>query len=143
MRFVSRLKDPIYRVLFGLHQESIGFREVLISKPAASVGRKWTGMHGSENTMLLGVNTGPLSLGITTPQHENDTRPLAMVEGLNNSISKTLPTAVLMRVGLARNNSQDGVKQQDALVSPFFQTSALRPFEARNVILKLTIYVLQ
>lgn len=93
--------------------------------------------------MLLGVDARPLSLGIPAPQHEDQTRPLAAIKRLHNSVGKAFPAATLMRVGLGRNDGEDCVEHQNALIGPLFQTAALRPDKPRYVIYQFAKHVLQ
>ena len=74
-------------------------------------------MGGLDNAMPIRIDERPLLLSWLAPHHKH--ARLRMFSDLSNGMVRQLfPTTLLVRVGLAFPNGEDGVEQQHALASP-------------------------
>ena len=75
-------------------------------------------MDVAEDEVLLRVDHFGFVVGLLAPEQEDDAAGL-LVDGANHVVRKLLPPLLLMTVALALLNSQNRVKQEDALFGPF------------------------
>ena len=82
--------SPHYRGQTVLLQVLVAARELMLSKPAAPIGRQRRGMYGFQHQVPLSVYHLALGTGIASPQHINQMLTLCG-QGTDGCIRKLLP----------------------------------------------------
>ena len=122
-------------------QISITARELMLTEPAATIGRERRRMNRLQHKVFRLVYHVCLASRVAAPQHVDQMLALCS-QGPDGRIGKLLPAECRMAVGLMGTYGQRGIEQQYPLFGPARQITCLRNGRAQ-IILNLLEDVLQ